>query len=75
MDQPEFKGKPVFEVSFLDFCKIANRTEKRTKFVLESQELLNHIKENRYSKNYVVEFGGIKVDASSVNGNCDTQGN
>ena len=67
MDQPEFKGKPVFDVSFLDFCKIATRTEKRTKFILENQELLQHIKETRYSKNYIVEYNGIKVDASSVN--------
>lgn len=63
--EDEFNGKSVFKVSFLDFCKIATRTEKRTKFIIESQELLTHIKENRYSKNYIVEFGGIKLDASS----------
>ena len=71
MDQPEFKGKPVFEVSFLDFCRTATRSEKRTKFILENQELLKHIKETRYSKNYIVEYNGIKVDASSINSQSD----
>lgn len=64
IDEEEFKGKPVFEVSFLDFCKIATRTERRTKFTLENQKLLEHIKATRYSKNYFVEFNGILVDAS-----------
>lgn len=61
----EVNGKTVFKVSFLDFCRIATRTEKRTKFLVESQELLRYIKENRYSKKYIVEYDGIKLDASS----------
>ena len=65
--QVEFNGKPVFQVSFLDFMKIVNRTEKRTKFILENQELLDHIKATRYSKNYIVECNGIMIDASIIN--------
>jgi hypothetical protein len=61
----EFNNKPVFQVSLLDFMKIATRTEKRTKFLLESQELLQYIKKNRYSKEYIVVYNGIKIDPES----------
>lgn len=55
----EYKGKPVFVVNFSDFCKIMNRSERRTKFSLDNQELMDHIINTRYSKNYVIYYEGI----------------
>lgn len=58
-------GKPVFDVGFLDFCKIVTRTERRTKFSLDSQNLMEHIVKNRYSKKFVIRYDGMLVDAES----------
>lgn len=54
-----YNGLPLFTVNFSDFCKITNRTERRTKFTLDNVELMKHIKATRYSKNYVICYEGI----------------
>lgn len=59
-------GKKVFEVGFLDFCRIANRTERRTKFSLDNDALMEHIINTRYSKKYIASFEGINLDPTSV---------
>jgi hypothetical protein len=59
-------GKPVFDVGFLDLCKIVTRTERRTKFSLDSQNLMEHIVKNRYSKKFVVRYDGMLIDAESA---------
>lgn len=61
LDEEEFNGKPLFKVGFLDFCKIVVRDSRRTKFNLESESLMEHIKKTRYSKNYVIDYLGIKI--------------
>lgn len=60
-------GKKVFEVGFLDFCKVATRTERRTKFSLDNQSLMEHIVKTRYSKKFIVKFDGITLDVESIN--------
>ncbi|MCK9428402.1 MAG: hypothetical protein M0R17_00145 [Candidatus Omnitrophica bacterium] len=58
--EDEFNGKPIFKVNFIDFCNLVCRDERRTKFVLNNEALMEHIKKTRYSKNYVIEYNGIK---------------
>lgn len=59
-------GKRVFEVGFLDLCKLVTRTERRTKFSLSNDTLMEHIVKTRYSRNFYVKFDGLVVDASSI---------
>jgi len=59
-------GKKVFEVGFLDFCRIANRSERRTKFSLDNEALMEHIVNTRYSKKYIASFEGINLNPNSV---------
>lgn len=60
-----YKGKPVFEVNFIDFCRLTCRDGRRTKFTLDNKELLEHIINTRYSKKYVVKYCGILYDPES----------
>lgn len=60
------QGKKVFEVNFLDFCKIVTRSEKRTKFSLDNSSLMENIIKTRYSKKYMVSYDGIIVDVESI---------
>lgn len=55
----EYKGKPIFNVGFIDFCKLVCRDERRTKFDLDNEYLMEHIVKTRYSRNFIVEFKGI----------------
>lgn len=57
--EDEFNGKPLFNVNFNDFCKIVCRSEKRVKFSLTNENLMEHIVKSRYSKNYVINYEGI----------------
>ena len=57
--EEEYNGKPIFNVSFLDFCKIVCRDERRTKFSIQNKELMEHIVKTRYSKEYVINYDGI----------------
>lgn len=59
-------GKKVFSVDFLDFCRLATRTERRTKFSLNNEALMEHIIKTRYAKKYIVKFEGLTVDAESI---------
>lgn len=61
-------GKKVFEVDFLDFCKLATRTERRTKFSLDNQPLMEHILKTRYSRKFMVRYEGMILDAESMGG-------
>lgn len=55
----EYKGKPIFNVGFLDFCKIVCRGDSKNKFNLNNSTLMEHIKKTRYSRDFAVEYKGI----------------
>lgn len=57
--EDEYNGKPVFNVGFLDFCRLVCREDKRTKFSLDNELLMEHIIKSRYSRNFVIEYSGI----------------
>jgi len=61
-------GKKVFEVDFLDFCKLATRTERRTKFSLDNEPLMEHIHKTRYSRKFMIRYNGMILDAESIGG-------
>lgn len=69
------KGKKVFEVGFLDLCKLATRTERRTKFSLSNDALMEHIVKTRYSRNFYVKYAGLVIDASSIGSRPANKGN
>lgn len=58
--EDEYNGKPMFDVNFIDFCKIVCRDEKRCKFSLENESLMEHIVKTRYSRNYIVNYSDVK---------------
>ena len=68
-------GKRVFEVGFLDLCKLVTRTERRTKFSLSNDILMEHIVKTRYSRNFYVKFDGLVIDASSIGKRSTDEGN
>lgn len=59
-------GKKIFDVGFLDFCRLSSRTERRTKFSLDNKNLMEHIVKHRYARNFAVRFNGIIVEADSL---------
>ncbi|MFA5405008.1 MAG: hypothetical protein WC358_08745 [Ignavibacteria bacterium] len=67
-------GKKVFEVDFLDFCNLATRTERRTKFSLNNEPLMEHILKTRYSRKFVISYNGMILDAESIGGKSSDEG-
>jgi hypothetical protein len=61
-------GKKVFNVDFLDFCKFVTRTERRTKFSLENEALMEHIVKTRYSRKFIMKYDGLIIDAELASG-------
>lgn len=61
-------GKKLFEVDFLDFCKLVTRTERRTKFSLNNESLMEHILKTRYSRKFAIRYDGMVLDAESIGG-------
>ena len=61
-------GKKLFEVDFLDFCKLVTRTERRTKFSLNNEPLMEHILKTRYSRKFPIRYDGMVLDAESIGG-------
>jgi len=59
-------GKKVFNVDFLDFCRIVTRSERRTKFSLDNEPLMEHIVKTRYARKFVIQFDGVILDAESL---------
>ena len=59
-------GKKVFDVDFIDFCKIVTRSERRTKFALNNTTLMEHIVKSRYSKKYYIRFNGQLIDVECL---------
>lgn len=59
-------GKKVFNVDFLDFCRIVTRNERRTKFSLDNEPLMEHIVKTRYARKFVIQFDGVILDAESL---------
>ena len=59
MDFEEYNGRPLFKVGFMDFCNLICRDEKQ-RYYLENKELSSHLRNTRYSKDFFVDFSGIK---------------
>lgn len=63
-------GKKVFDVDFLDFCKLMSRTERRTKFSLNNELLMEHIVKNRYARKFMFRYNGLIFDAELIGKNA-----